>query len=191
MNIRSAGKRSLSPSPAGCGTRRGPRSPACASAGMPSGLIVPTRRRDRSIESSRRIGSSRWRGATITRRRLSKSRLIGPSTTRPCEPIGRRDGEAPRPSRCRRGVGLASGTVVRARKTPLVASLSHLNVDELRLQWRNHLGGIPPAHLPAWLFIRVLPYRIQAAGLGDLDRATVRRLAGLLRLSMDRARQAD
>ena len=80
-----------------------------------------------------------------------------------------------------RGVGgasvsLAAPSSERETLDALVASLSHLNLDELRLQWRNHLGGIPPAHLPAWLFIRVLAYRIQAAGLGDLDRATVRRL---------------
>src|SRR5271165_1633968 len=28
-----------------------------------------------------------------------------------------------------------------------VASLSGLNLDQLRLQWRNQLGGIAPAHL--------------------------------------------
>ena len=57
-----------------------------------------------------------------------------------------------------------------------VASLSGLNADQLRLQWRNHLGGIPPAHLPGWLLARVLAYRIQAAAFGDLDRAILRRL---------------
>ena len=58
----------------------------------------------------------------------------------------------------------------------LVASLSSLNMDQLRLQWRNHLGGIAPAHLPGWLLMRVLAYRIQAAAFGDLDRAILRRL---------------
>src|SRR5271166_5005312 len=57
-----------------------------------------------------------------------------------------------------------------------IASLSGLNVDQLRLQWRNHLGGTAPAHLPGWLLLRVLAYRIQAAALGDLDRAILRRL---------------
>ena len=36
-----------------------------------------------------------------------------------------------------------------------VASLSGLNLDQLRLQWRNQLGGIAPAHLPGWLLMRV------------------------------------
>jgi hypothetical protein len=58
----------------------------------------------------------------------------------------------------------------------LVASLSHLNLDQLRLQGRNHLGGSAPAHLPGWLLMRVLAYRIQVAALGDLDRAILRRL---------------
>ena len=44
------------------------------------------------------------------------------------------------------------------------------------LQWRNHLGGLAPAHLPGWLMARVLAYRIQAAAFGDLDRAILRRL---------------
>jgi hypothetical protein len=57
-----------------------------------------------------------------------------------------------------------------------VASLSGLNADQLRLQWRTHLGGIPPAHLPGWLLARVLAYRIQATAFGDLDRAILRRL---------------
>ena len=57
-----------------------------------------------------------------------------------------------------------------------VTSLSGLNVDQLRLQWRNHLGGIAPAHLPGWLLMRVLAYRIQAVAFGDLDRAVLRRL---------------
>jgi Protein of unknown function (DUF2924) len=59
----------------------------------------------------------------------------------------------------------------RERLEAAVASLSGLNADQLRLQWRNHLGGIPPAQLPGWLLARVLAYRIQAAAFGDLDRA--------------------
>ena len=43
-------------------------------------------------------------------------------------------------------------------------------------QGRNRLGGIPPAHLPGWLFARALAYRLQAVAFGDLDRAILRRL---------------
>jgi Protein of unknown function (DUF2924) len=64
----------------------------------------------------------------------------------------------------------------RERLEAAVASLSGLNTDQLRLQWRNHLGGIAPAHLPGWLMARVLAYRIQAAEFGNLDRAILRRL---------------
>ena len=56
----------------------------------------------------------------------------------------------------------------------LVERLVDLDVTGLRLQWRNHLGGTPPAHLPRWLFLRVLAYRIQAAALGGLDKETMR-----------------
>jgi DUF2924 family protein len=80
-----------------------------------------------------------------------------------------------------RGAGEASipparSSSERERLEAAVASLSGLNADQLRLQWRNHLGGIPPAHLPGWLLARVLAYRIQASAFGDLDRAILRRL---------------
>jgi hypothetical protein len=56
----------------------------------------------------------------------------------------------------------------------IVMGLADLDADQLRLQWRNHLGGTAPAHLPRWLLLRVLAYRLQAATLGDLNKATAR-----------------
>ena len=56
----------------------------------------------------------------------------------------------------------------------LIAGLADLDANGLRLRWRNHLGGTPPAHLPRWLLLRVLAYQIQAAALGGLDKATLR-----------------
>jgi hypothetical protein len=56
----------------------------------------------------------------------------------------------------------------------MIAGLVDLDADQLRLQWRNHLGGTAPAHLPRWLLLRVLAYRLQAAAFGDVDKATVR-----------------
>src|SRR5271166_5021023 len=35
-------------------------------------------------------------------------------------------------------------------------------------------AGPPPAHLPRWLLLRILAYRIQAAALGGLDKETLR-----------------
>jgi len=55
-----------------------------------------------------------------------------------------------------------------------IADLADLDAGQLRLQWRNHLGGTPPGHLPRWLLARVLAHRLQAATLGDLDKATLR-----------------
>jgi hypothetical protein len=57
-----------------------------------------------------------------------------------------------------------------------IEGLDGLDANQLRLQWRNHLGGTAPAHLPRWLLLKVLAYRLQAAALGDLDKATVRSL---------------
>ena len=57
----------------------------------------------------------------------------------------------------------------------VLAGLESLEVEGLRRQWRNHLGGEPPAHLPRWLLVKVLGHRLQVAAFGDLDKS-VRRL---------------
>ena len=56
----------------------------------------------------------------------------------------------------------------------MIAALDELDANGLCLQWRNHLGGTPPAHLPRWLLMRILAYRIQAAAHGGLDKETLR-----------------
>jgi hypothetical protein len=57
----------------------------------------------------------------------------------------------------------------------IVANLDGLDLNGLRRQWRAHLGGEPPAHLPHWLLMRVLAYRLQADAFGDLDKS-IRRI---------------
>ena len=86
-------------------------------------------------------------------------------------------------AKCRKANGAGEGSTASApssseRETldASVVSLSGLSADQLRLQWRNHLGGIAPAHIAGWLLMRVLAYRIQAMAFGDLDRAILRRL---------------
>jgi hypothetical protein len=56
----------------------------------------------------------------------------------------------------------------------VIADLTDLDAKALRLQWRNHLGGTPPAHLPRWLLLGTLAYQLQVAALGGLDKATMR-----------------
>jgi hypothetical protein len=56
----------------------------------------------------------------------------------------------------------------------VIAGLAEIDADQLRLQWRNHLGGSAPTHLPRWLLARVLAQRIQIATLGDHDKAMLR-----------------
>ena len=51
----------------------------------------------------------------------------------------------------------------------IVANLEGLDLNGLRRQWRAHLGGEPPTHLPRWLLMKVLAYRRQSDGCGDLD----------------------
>jgi Protein of unknown function (DUF2924) len=113
---------------------------------------------------------------TPRRRRLTKRGRIGPNPAQTYGPARRRV----MAKHQARGAGEASvapapSSSERERVEAAVASLSGLNADQIRLQWRNHLGGIPPAHLPGWLLARVLAYRIEAAAFGDLDRAILRR----------------
>ena len=56
----------------------------------------------------------------------------------------------------------------------MVADLEGHDLNGLRRQWRAHLGGEAPAHLPRWLLMRVLAYQLQSDAFGDLDK-TIRR----------------
>jgi hypothetical protein len=50
-----------------------------------------------------------------------------------------------------------------------VALLRDLDAGELRARWQTLFRRRPPPHLPRHLLFRVMAYRIQADGLGDLD----------------------
>jgi Protein of unknown function (DUF2924) len=56
----------------------------------------------------------------------------------------------------------------------VIAGLADLDAKGLRLQWRNLLGGTPPAHLPRWLLLRVLAYQLQVGAFGGPDKSTLR-----------------
>jgi hypothetical protein len=58
----------------------------------------------------------------------------------------------------------------------IVAGLEGYDLNGLRRQWRAHLGGEPPAHLPRWLLMRVLAYRLQADAFGGLEKSIQRTL---------------
>ena len=57
----------------------------------------------------------------------------------------------------------------------IVANLEGLDLDGLRRQWRDHLGGEAAAHLSRWLLMKVLAYRLQSDAFGDLDKS-IRRI---------------
>lgn len=56
----------------------------------------------------------------------------------------------------------------------MLAGLEGLDAEGLRRQWRNHLCGAAPSHLPRWLLLRLLGHRLQVAAYGDLDNAVRR-----------------
>src|SRR5215210_5707348 len=55
-----------------------------------------------------------------------------------------------------------------------VAALETLDLQSLRLRWRRLFRKPAPPHLPRYLLLRMIAYRIQANAYGDLDRETVR-----------------
>jgi hypothetical protein len=57
-----------------------------------------------------------------------------------------------------------------------IAHLRGLDLQGLRARWRSLTGRAAPAHVPKALLLRVLAYRVQAAAVGDLDKATTRLL---------------
>ncbi len=69
-----------------------------------------------------------------------------------------------------------------------VAALKELDIHELRLRWRKLFRKSVPAHLPRYLVLRIIAYRIQANAFGDLDRETARYLD---RIAKDYVRRRD
>ena len=61
-----------------------------------------------------------------------------------------------------------------------IVQLRDLDLDGLRLHWRNLFGRAAPTHLPKFLLLRIVAYRMQANVYGDLGknaRRTLDRLA--------------
>lgn len=67
----------------------------------------------------------------------------------------------------------------------LLERLDTFDKPALVLNWRNHLGGDVPDHLPRWLLARLFAYRLQVAAYGGLDAKIVR---GLKRQKQQRSR---
>jgi DUF2924 family protein len=61
----------------------------------------------------------------------------------------------------------------------ILSDLEGLDLEGLRRQWRNRLGGEATAHLPRWLLVKVLVYRLQVAAFGGLDRSVQRSIYGI------------
>ena len=55
-----------------------------------------------------------------------------------------------------------------------IAALERLDLNELRLQWRNRFGRNVATHLQRYFLLRMLAYRIQAEAFGGLSREAER-----------------
>jgi Protein of unknown function (DUF2924) len=64
-------------------------------------------------------------------------------------------------------------------------ALTGMDLDALCTQYRQLHRKAAPAHLPRWLLVRIVAYRMQATVLGDLDPETIRILE---RVTRDQAR---
>ena len=69
-----------------------------------------------------------------------------------------------------------SGPYSRAEVSAEVAALKDLDLHELRIRWRKVFRSSAPSHLPRYLLLRIIAYKIQANAYGDLDRETARYL---------------
>lgn len=62
-----------------------------------------------------------------------------------------------------------------------IAHLRDLDLDGLRLRWRNWFGRAAPTHLPKFLLLRIIAYQMQADVYGDLGKNARRTLDRLTR----------
>src|SRR6202790_3879139 len=62
-----------------------------------------------------------------------------------------------------------------------IAHLRDLDLEALRLRWRNRFGRNAPADLPRYLLVRLFAYRLQAEVSGDLDASIVEALDRIAR----------
>ena len=55
-----------------------------------------------------------------------------------------------------------------------VVQLRDLDLNGLRVRWRNAFGKPAPEHLTRYLLFRIIAYRLQADRFGDLDAETLK-----------------
>jgi Protein of unknown function (DUF2924) len=127
---------------------------------------------DQMISGDRSTASQQVRPASLKGRRTPKRRAGRSRAGRSRKPLKRPDGSAS--TTARRGLRLTPRPKDVLALDDMIAALAELDANGLCLQWRNHLGGTPPAHLPRWLLMKILAYRLQAAAFGGLDKETLR-----------------
>lgn len=68
--------------------------------------------------------------------------------------------------------------------------LEVLDANDLRIRYRQLTRKTAPSHLPRWLLLRIVAYRIQARAFGDLDADALKFLAGVAKaLELERKNQ--
>jgi hypothetical protein len=72
-----------------------------------------------------------------------------------------------------------------------IERIATLDLEELRLQWRNAFGKRAPASLPKILLVKMLVYRLQVRLFGDLAPDVVRVLEGYAKRGASAERAGD
>ena len=86
-----------------------------------------------------------------------------------------------KPDRSRAGAAAGSPAGAASGLADEMAHLRDLDLAALLVRWRNHVGGEPPAHLPKFLLVRMLAFRLQEdvyGGLPDSAKRALERLSG-------------
>jgi hypothetical protein len=82
---------------------------------------------------------------------------------------------------------LRQGALPQTAEPPLdpleaeLVGLRDLTLDDLRRRWRRQTGKQAPPHVPKFLLLRMLAYRMQADVYGDLDRDSQKLLNEIVR----------
>lgn len=81
-----------------------------------------------------------------------------------------------RPNRSRERTAVGSPSAAAGDLSDEIAQLRDLNLAALLIRWRNHVGREPPAHLPKFLLVRMLAFRLQENVYGRLPEPAERLL---------------
>jgi Protein of unknown function (DUF2924) len=131
--------------------------------------------RPRQVQVEAEIGAPDLSFHRRSKRRSRSSGACGPAREAPGIPQGLSGDPA--------GAGARAEATAPDPIDHELARLADLDIHALRVRWRKLFRTTAPPHIPRYLLLRIIAYRIQANAYGDLDRQSVRFLEKIARES--------